>query len=32
MNEVSFQLTWLLDTATGEARPVAVGTEAGWVK
>ncbi|MEX0783105.1 MAG: WD40 repeat domain-containing protein [Dehalococcoidia bacterium] len=32
INDVSFQLTWLLDTTTGEARPVAVGMEAGWVK
>ncbi len=32
MNDVSFQLTWLLDTTTGEARPVAVGTEAAWIK
>jgi hypothetical protein len=32
MADLSFQLTWLLNTATGEAHPVAVGTEAGWVQ
>ncbi|MGH2626240.1 MAG: TolB family protein, partial [Anaerolineales bacterium] len=32
MEDLSFQLTWLLDTSTGEARPIAVGTGAGWVQ
>ena len=32
MNDLSFQLTWLLDTSTGEARPIAVGAEAAWTR
>ncbi|MEO8539823.1 MAG: hypothetical protein ABI577_08800 [bacterium] len=29
-DKVGFQLTWLLDTTTGEARPVTVGTSPVW--
>ncbi|HEX6032194.1 MAG TPA: hypothetical protein VFY90_12255 [Tepidiformaceae bacterium] len=32
MDDLGFQLTWLLDTRTGEARPIAVGTGAGWLR
>jgi hypothetical protein len=32
MDDLNFQLTWLLDTSTGEARPVAVGNGAGWIR